>query len=217
MSVLNTIFSFITPTFTRADSKWISPVLAAILLSACGLLGVQRASAPAVSTAALATFPDVEEAQLRSLIVAMRDLLNLSPDIARRQFARRLPPHNAAQDKRWMLIALQLGDVQRLPAEKTRRFMQAQVEAANFAKRGLFTLWEKEPSKLRLRPQIDTIAENQIGELIQSFARAQPALKIVGARAAIETLALIEMPNRNALSEPTRKLAMDPLLGMATP
>jgi hypothetical protein len=187
------------------------------LLSACGLLEVQRTSAPAVSTAALANFPDAEEAQLRSLIVAMRDLLNLSPDIARRQFADRLPPQNPVQDKRWMLIALQLGDLQRLPAEKTRRFMQAQVEAANFAKRGLFNLWEKEPSKLRLRPQIDTIAENQIGQLIQSFARAQPALKISGARAAIETLALIEMPNRNALSEPTRKLAIDPLLGMAAP
>ena len=217
MSVLNTIFSFIGPTFTRTGFRWISPALAAVLLSACGLLEVQRTSAPAVSTAALANFPDAEEAQLRSLIVAMRDLLNLSPDIARRQFADRLPPQNPVQDKRWMLIALQLGDLQRLPAEKTRRFMQAQVEAANFAKRGLFNLWEKEPSKLRLRPQIDTIAENQIGQLIQSFARAQPALKISGARAAIETLALIEMPNRNALSEPTRKLAIDPLLGMAAP
>jgi len=81
MSVLNTIFDFITPTFTRADSKWISFVLAAVLLSACGLLEVPHASAPTVSTAALATFPDAEETQLRSLIVAMRDLLNLSPKI----------------------------------------------------------------------------------------------------------------------------------------
>ena len=203
--------------YAGTSIRLIAFATATLWLSACGLLEVQRSGSTASSVPALANFPDTEEAQLRSLILAMRDLLNLSSDIARTQFAKRLPSHNPNQDERWMQIALQLGNLQRLPEQTTRTFMQGQIEAVNFAKRGLFAVWEKEPSKLALKPQIDTIAENQIGELIQSFARAQAALKIQGARAAIEAIALMEMPNRTSLSEPTRKLAIGPLLRMAAP
>lgn len=216
MSTLTTFFHSIA----RYAGTLIRPITfatATLWLSACGLLDVQRSGSTSASVPALANFPDTEEAQLKNLILAMRDLLNLSSDIARTQFARRLPSHNTTQDERWMKIALQLGNLQRLPEQTTRTFMQGQIEAVNFAKRGLFALWEKEPSKLALKPQIDTIAENQIGELIQSFARAQSALKMKGARAAIEAIALMEMPNRTALSEPARKLAIGPLLQMAAP
>jgi hypothetical protein len=166
---------------------------------------------------ALTGFPDAEETQLRALIVAMRDLLRTAPDVARTQFVRRQPAFNAAQDKRWLEVAGQLGALQNLPPEQTRVFMQAQLDASNFAKRGMYATWEKEPSRLPLKPNIEQVAESHIGEVIKRFARAQPALKIPGAKAALEAIAVQELPNRNPLSEPTRKLALEPLIALAAP
>ncbi len=200
--------------------------LVAVLLSSCAWM-VEAPKPPPPSlpgipnqpepSPVVSGFPDAEQTQLRALLVAMRDLLNTSPDIARTQFARKQPAVNAAQDRRWLGIADQLATLQKLPLDQTRLLMQAQLDASNFAKRGLFAQWGSAPSKLALKPSIQAQAEARIGELIKRFARAQPALKVPGAKAAIETIALEELPNRNPLSEPTRKLAIEPLLKMAAP
>lgn len=200
-------------------------LLAALLSSCASMAPAPPAPPPSLpgvpnqpnQSPAVSSFPEAEQTQLRALLVAMRDLLNTSPDIARTQFARKQPAVNAAQDRRWLGIADQLAVLQKLPVDQTRVFMQAQLDASNFAKRGLFAQWESAPSKLPLKPSIHAQAEARIGELIKRFARAQPALKIPGAKAAIETIALEELPNRNPLSEPTRKLAIGALLKMAAP
>jgi hypothetical protein len=156
-----------------------------------------------------------DEEKLHELVLAMKDLLNLAPDLARARWARKQAAEDKEQDRRWLAIAAQLAKAQSLPVERVEAFVQAQIDAANFARRGMFAQWQTTPSTLPLKVGADGAAEAAIAVLVKRYGVALSVLRRPGSRATLEALALAELPNRTALSEPTRKLAMAPLLDMA--
>jgi chorismate mutase len=195
---------------------------AALVLAGCGTtapkptVSLPDGSSRAETPAERAIQPTSAE-ELRELVRSVKALLNLSPDIARSQFARRIPATDPAQDRRWLAMAGQLASFNQLSPTTARTVMQAQIDASNFAKKGFYEQWASSPSTLQTRPGLEARVDSAIGTFIKAVGEAQVAMKQPGSRAALEAIALAEMPNRTALSAQTRSIALAPLLALAQP
>ncbi|MFC3147354.1 hypothetical protein [Piscinibacterium candidicorallinum] len=193
-----------------------------VLLAACGTTGPKPTvplpeGGTRVETPAERAIQPAAAVELRDLVRSMKSLLNLSPDIARSQWARKLPATDAAQDRRWLAMAAQLSSFNALSPTTARTAMQAQIDASNFAKKAFYEQWASSPSTLPTKPGLDARVDTAIGAFIKALGEAQVALKQPGSRAALEAIAQAEMPNRTAMSAQTRSIALAPLLALAQP
>jgi hypothetical protein len=131
------------------------------------------------------------------------------------RWAAKQPAADPALDKRLMDMAIQLAPLHSAPPEGTRNLMQAQIGALNYAKQGMFDLWQSTPTTLPVRPGAEARAEGLIGDLVKQFANVQTALTRPGARSFIEAKSLELLPERSAMSGPIRRMVMAPLLDAA--
>jgi chorismate mutase len=197
-------------------------VAATLALAGCGTTGPKPTVAlpdggTRVETQAERAIQPSSAIELRELVRSMKTLLNLSPDIARTQFARKIPATDSAQDRRWLAMAGQLASFNQLSPTTARTVMQAQIDASNFAKKAFYDQWASSPSTLPVKAGLDARVDAAIGAFIKALGEAQVALKQPGSRAALEAIAQAEMPNRTAMSAQTRSIAIAPLLALAQP
>jgi hypothetical protein len=165
--------------------------------------------------AAPSGLPAVEQERVTRLLTTLRDLVNTAPDLARVRWAARQGAVDPALDKKLMDLALQLAPLHKAPPEGTRTLMQAQINALNYAKQGLFDMWQSTPTTLPVRPGAEARAEGLIGDLVKQYADVQTALSLPGARGFIDTKAFELLPDRSSLSGPIRRMVIAPLLEAA--
>jgi hypothetical protein len=161
-------------------------------------------------------FGTLDQERITRLLTTLRDFVNTAPDLARVRWAGKQPAMDPVLDKRLIDMAAQLVPLHKAPPETTARFIQAQIDALNYAKQGFFDQWQTTPSTLPVRPGAQARAEGLIGNLVKQFADAQTALALPGARNFVDAKANELLPERSALSTPIRRMVTAPLLEVAT-
>jgi hypothetical protein len=211
--------------------RLVLPLVFALLATACATVGVppgmstqppsgmppngtgQPTPPPAVP--APPQFKATDQERVTRLLTTMRDLVNAAPDLARVRWAAKQQAVDPVLDKRLMDLAQQLAPLHKAPLEGTAKLMQAQINALNYAKQGLFEQWQATPTTLPVRPGAEARAESLVGDLVKQFADAQTALTLPGARGFVDAKASELLPDRSALSGPIRRMITAPLLDMA--
>ncbi|WP_085314519.1 chorismate mutase family protein [Derxia lacustris] len=161
--------------------------------------------------------------RLDDLLGLTRELLNLAPDVARiRWNASQGKPATAGAD----LDAARGEAAARLAAsynadpELFRDYFRAQSEASRFVQGELFAQWKRAGAPptmtlTRSEAQVQATSDKLTPRLMRALADAAPGLRAGGARAAVAAHAKTRLPTRSALSDPTRAIAIKPLLDRA--
>ncbi|WP_028310257.1 hypothetical protein [Derxia gummosa] len=163
-------------------------------------------------------------AKLDNLLLLTRDLLNLAPDVARIRW-------NAAQGKpvapgadidaaRGDAAARLARDFNADP-DLVRDYFRAQSEASRYVQSALWAQWTRAgtpPTMTLIRgdAQVQAVSDRITPKLMRALADAAPALRAIGAKNAIAAHAKDKLPTRSALSDPTRAIAIRPLLDRAS-
>ncbi|MFN7537025.1 MAG: hypothetical protein ACK5QN_04955, partial [Burkholderiales bacterium] len=104
--------------------------------------------------------------------------------------------------------------------ELVRAFFRGLIEADRFVQTELHKQWRNQgvPPTMTLTrtpTQLQAAATELTPRLLAALSQMPAVLKKKGAAAQIQLRALDIMPNRSALSEPTRNIAIAPLLSRA--
>lgn len=200
-------------------------LVATLVLGACATTPIQtppdgsKTSTGAPITLAISTG---EVARIDALLIQTRDLLLLAPDVARIKWnAKSMAVENRKAEA--ALVDNAAREATRLRADPGlfRDFFLAQIEASKFVQTGLFKQWRatNTPAMTLTRSvaQVQSASDTITPALMQALADVAPVLKIPGARAVVEARAQEIMPTRSSLSDPTRAIAIRPLLERAAP
>lgn len=161
-------------------------------------------------------------ARLDTLLAQTRELALLAPDVARVKWNTRQPVANARAENAMVAAAAREAAKYKADPGLFRDFFSAQIEAAKFVQTKMIEQWReaKAPKTMTLTrspAQIQAASDAITPKLMQALADAAPVLKIPGARAVLETRAKEILPTKSALSDPTREIAIRPLLERAAP
>jgi hypothetical protein len=101
-----------------------------------------------------------------------------------------------------------------------RDYFQALMEADRYVHTALHQQWRTQgvPPTMtltRTKKQLQAASEKIMPQLLTALAQVQPMLDKAGAATVLRSRALVWMPDRSALSEPTRNIVMAPLLERA--
>lgn len=161
-------------------------------------------------------------ARLDALLTQTRELLLLAPDVARLKWNARQPVANARAEAAMIDGATKQAVKYKADAGLFHDYFSAQVEASKFVQSTMIEQWRaaKAPKTITLTrsaAQIQAASDAVTPKVMQALADAAPVLKIPGARGVLETRAKEIMPTKSALSDPTRAIAIRPLLERAAP
>lgn len=160
-------------------------------------------------------------AKIDAVLDPMRELLRLAPDVARVKWNEKRPVANRATDTALVEAAAQQAPRYGGDPALYRAVFRALVEASNYAQGELIKQWadQKRPptqTLTRTPVQIQAVSDEVSPRLLKALAEVTPVLALPGARAAIEARAKEFMPSSSsALAEPTRNMAIAPLLARA--
>lgn len=160
-------------------------------------------------------------ARLDALLTQTRELLLLAPDVARIKWNARQAVANPRAEAAMIDGATRQAAKYKADAGLFHDYFSAQVEASKYVQSQMIEQWRaaKAPKVTLTRSpaQIQAASDAVTPKVMQALADAAPVLKIPGARAVLETRAKEIMPTKSALSDPTRAIAIRPLLERAAP
>jgi chorismate mutase len=158
-------------------------------------------------------------AHIDALLTQTRELLLLAPDVARIRWNAKQMPEDAAAEQAIVNAAVAQATQLNSDPELFRAFFKAQLEASKFVQSEMHKQWREARlgniTLMRTPAQVQAASDDITPRLLQALAKAAPALKAIGVRSLIETRAAEIMPTRSALSDPTRAIAIRPLLERA--
>lgn len=208
--------------------RYILSALALLMLGACATTATPPSgSAPpgAISSTGtpitLGIAPE-DVARIDALLTQTRDLLLLAPDVARIQWNAKRPVENRKSDAAIVDHAASEAPKYKADPGLFRDYFLALVEASRFVRIELTKQWKtaNAPATMTLTrsvAQVQGASDAITPTLMQALADVAPVLKIPGARGVVETRAKDIMPTKSALSDPTRAIAVRPLLERAAP
>ena len=161
-------------------------------------------------------------ARLDALLAQTRELLLLAPDVARVKWNARQAVANPRAEGAMIEAATRQAAKYKADSGLFHDYFSAQVEASKYVQSQMIDQWRaaKAPKTLTLTrspAQIQAASDAVTPKVMQALADAAPVLKIPGARGVLETRAKEIMPTKSALSDPTRAIAIRPLLERAAP
>ncbi|CAN5153189.1 hypothetical protein BH10PSE17_BH10PSE17_12190 [soil metagenome] len=170
-------------------------------------------------TQTAAPIPTRQAAALDALLINTRDLLLLAPDVARIRWNAKQTDLGSDGDQRVIDEAVAQAAQYKADPALFRDYMQAQFAASRYVQNALFKQWRDagvgQLTLTRTPAQIQTASDSLSPQMLSTLAAAAPVLKTPGIRAFIESRAQELLPTRSALSDPTRALAIKPLLDRA--
>ena len=199
-------------------------VLAAVLiLGACTTLPPDKPVETGKPVATVVVIESIEEAdiaKINTLLALTRELLLLAPDVARVNWNNKVSPENKLRDEQQLKALEQAAVRYQADLELVRAFFRGLIEADRFVQTELHKQWRNQgvPPTMTLTrtpTQLQAAATELTPRLLAALSQMPAVLKKKGAAAQIQLRALDIMPNRSALSEPTRNIAIAPLLSRA--
>ncbi|CAN5449420.1 hypothetical protein BH09PSE6_BH09PSE6_22660 [soil metagenome] len=160
-----------------------------------------------------------QAAALDTLLINTRDLLLLAPDVARIRWNAKQTDLGTEGDQRIADEAVAQAAQYKADPTLFRDYLQAQSAASRYVQNALFKQWRDagvgQLTLTRTPAQVQAASDSLSPQLLASLAAAAPVLKTPGIRPLIESRAQELLPTRSALSDPTRALAIRPLLDRA--
>lgn len=207
----------------------IAAIIGIVLVAGCATHGSSSGGGPNLrneqrspaTTPVQAGLTESQQGAIDRLLTATRDLALLSLDVARIKWNAKQPVDNSRAEA--SLLQGVAAEAKRLQSDPSlfREYFQAQIDASKFVQFELFRQWReaKVPSvTLTQTPaQVQAASDTHTAALLAALAEVGPSLKAMGARPYIETRARELLPTRSALSDPTREIAIAPLLARAAP
>lgn len=208
--------------------RYILSTLVVLVLGACATTATPPSATTPTGTVSSTGAPITlgiapeDTARIDALLTQTRDLLLLAPDVARIQWNAKRLADNRKSDA--AIVDHAAGEAARYKADPGlfRDYFQALVEASRYVRTELTKQWKAAhaPATMTLTrsvAQVQSASDTITPALMQALADAAPVLKIPGARNVVETRAREIMPTKSALSDPTRAMAIRPLLERAAP
>lgn len=205
--------------------KLLSPLLitATCLLGVVGCASVGRPTPPTTSPVAPPLAADINAADIEKIdavLSATRELLLLAPDVARVSWNEKNSPADRSGDEARLQSIQNAAKNYDIEPSFLRDYFQALIEADRYVQVELHRQWraQRVPPTMtltRTKVQLQAASAKISPQLLTALTHVLPALKKTGAAAALRSRALEFMPNRSALSEPTRNIVMAPLLSRA--
>lgn len=212
-----------------AMCAWVLSACTTTAITSTGTGTVPSSVTPAPPTATSSTGQPItmgvgaeDIARLDVLLTQTRELLLLAPDVARIKWDTRQPVDNRRAEAAIVDNAAREATKYKSDPGLFRDYFSAQVNASKYVQTQLIEQWRaaKAPKAMTLTrsvAQVQTASDTITPKVMQALADAAPVLKIPGARAVLETRAKEIMPTKSALSDPTRAIAIQPLLERAAP
>lgn len=205
-------------------------LIVALLIAGCASHGPHSSAAagtavqsrtPDPALPATVGLTDTQQAAIDRLLTATRDLALLSLDVARIKWNAKQPVDNPRAETN--LLQGVGAEAKRLHADPAlfRDYFQAQIDASKFVQFELFRQWREAKVPMvtltQSPAQVQAASDQHTATLLSALADVAPSLKAAGARSYIENRARELLPTRSALSDPTREIAIAPLLARAAP
>jgi chorismate mutase len=175
---------------------------------------------PVVSATVPASIEEADIAKINTVLSLTRELLLLAPDVARVNWNNKVSPENKTQEAQQLKSLEQAAVRYQTDVELVRAYFQALIEADRFVQTELHKQWRSQGvppimTLTRTPAQLQAAATEIRPKLLAALSQMPDVLKKKGAAAQIQARALEILPNRSALSEPTRNIAIAPLLSRA--
>jgi chorismate mutase len=198
-------------------------LVAVLVLGACITSPVIK-SPESSQTPVIAVDDSIGEAdivKINTLLTLTRELLLLAADVARVNWNNKAALDNKAQDAQQLKALEQAALRYQADVELVRDYFQGLIEADRFVQTELHKQWRSQGAPrtmtlTRTPAQLQATASEIKPKLLAALSQMPAVLKKKGAATQIQVRALEIFPNRSALSEPTRNMAIAPLLSRAS-
>lgn len=198
--------------------KRISSVALLAILGACAPLPM--ISGETHGSGAQTGWTENDMNKINMVLTLTRELLLLAPDVARVSWNNKSVLQDRANDMKRLQALEQAAARYKTDPVLVRDYFQGLIEADRYVQTELHKQWRAQgvPATItltRTAAQLQAASEDLTPKLLAALAQVLPVLSKPGATAQIQMRALEILPKRSALSEPTRELALAPLLARA--
>ena len=149
-----------------------------------------------------------------------RDLLLLAPDVARVSWNQKIDLGDPSEDQARLKNISQAAALYKADTAFMTEYFQTLIKADHYVQTELHKQWRAQgvPPTMTLTrtpAQLQNASAELLPKLLAALAALPPVLEKTGAANSVRSRALELLPNRSALSEATREMAIAPLLKRA--
>lgn len=171
-----------------------------------------------ITTAPLPNSINAEDLEkIDAVLNLTRDLLLLAPDVARVSWNNKVNVDELSEDPAQLKNISQAAALYKADTTFITEYFQGLIKADRYVQSELHKQWRAQgvPATMtltRTQTQLQNVSAELLPKLLAALAALPPVLEKKGAANSVRHRALEFLPNRSALSEATREMAIAPLL-----